>query len=244
MIARVRLYPSGGRAPVAGRQGFVTAGRACYDGPVGATAAERWSPKNEGMGSVRRSYVFVLLCLWILTTGSTCQSTVQGGSLQVQGNNGGAVLVVLVAVGVACLANPEACGGREPTPLDKVRMTFESGLDLLDRGDPAGLDRICIAGFQGDARAQYFYGIYLLRQGPTERAASLAWLKRAAAQDHKAARYVLAQLTGRAAAPGPGPVRRPQAVPPPALHACLTGPRPGRAAPTLEAARGAADRNG
>lgn len=196
------------------------------------------------MGSVRRTYVFVLLCLWVLTTGSSCQSTAQGGSLQVQGNNGAAVVVVLVAVGVACLANPEACGGGEPTPLDKVRMTFESGIDLLDRGDPAGLDWICVAGFQGDARAQYFYGTYLLRQGPTERAASLAWLKRAAAQDHKAARYVLGQLTGRAVAPASGPVRRPQAVPPPALHACLTGPRPGRAATILEAARGAVDLGG
>jgi hypothetical protein len=196
------------------------------------------------MGSVRHIYVFVLLCLWVLTTGSSCQSTAQSGSLQVQGNNGAAVVVVLVAVGVACLANPEACGGGEPTPLDKVRMTFESGIDLLDQGDPAGLERICIAGFQGDARAQYFYGTYLLRLGPAQRAASLAWLKRAAAQDHKAARYVLARLTGRGVAPASGPVRRPQAVPPPALHACLNGPRPVHAAPTLEAAHGAAGLSG
>jgi len=244
MIARVRLYPSGGRAPVGGWQGFVPAGRACYDGSVGATAAVRWSPEREGMGTMRRGYAFALLCLWILTTGSTCQSSFQGGSFQAQGNNGGAVLVVLVAVGISCLANPEVCGGREPTPLDKVRMTFESGVDLLDKGDSAGLDWICVAGFQGDARAQYFYGIYLLRQGPSRRAASLAWLKRAAAQDHKAARYVLGQLTGRAAAPGSGPVQRPRSVPPPALHACLTDPRPGRPAAILEAAGAAADLSG
>lgn len=187
------------------------------------------------MGSDRRVFVLALLCLWVLTTASTCQSTVRSSNFRAQGNGAGVVLVVLAGVAVACLASPEGCGEREPTPLDQVRMTFESGVDLLDKGDPSGLDWICVAGFQGDPRAQYFYGIHLLRQGPTQTAASLAWLNRAAAQDHKAARYVLVQLTGKAIEPPVGPIPRPQSVPPPALHACLTGPRSGRPDPVLEA---------
>ena len=114
-------------------------------------------------------------------------------------------------------------------------MTFDAGVDRLDKGDPSGLDTICIAGFQGDARAQYFYGVYLLRRGPAQTAASLAWLRRAAAQDHKAARHVLAQLTGRPLRAPTGPSLQPRSVPPPAIHACLTGPRPGRPAAILEA---------
>lgn len=187
------------------------------------------------MGSDRRAFVLSLLCLWVLTTGSTCQSTVQGGSFRAQGNGAGVVLVALAGVAVACLASPEGCGEREPMPLDHVRMTFESGVDLLEKGDPSGLDWICVAGFQGDPRAQYLYGIHLFRQDPTQTAASLAWLNRAAAQDHKAARHVLIQLTGRAIDPPVGPILRPRSVPPPALHACLAGPGPGRPDHILEA---------
>ncbi|MDX1424162.1 MAG: hypothetical protein R3322_13550 [Kiloniellales bacterium] len=184
---------------------------------------------------MRHASVLALLFVWIATTGSSCQSTVQGSNFRAQGSGAGVVLVVLVGAGVACLANPEGCGPREPTPIERVQMTFQSGLERLENGDPSGLDWICVAGFQGDPRAQYFYGVRLLRQDPPRTAASLAWLRRAAAQDHKAARYVLAQMTGRPAPPPSGPVLRPQPVPPPALHACLSAPRPGRPAPVVEA---------
>jgi TPR repeat protein len=182
------------------------------------------------MGSVRRSFFLALSCLWILTTGSTCQSSVESGHFQAQGNGAAVVLVVLVGAGVACLADLDDCGGREPTALDRAEMTFEAGLERLKRGDSSGLGWICLAGLQGNARAQYFYGVHLLREDPRNLAASLAWLKRAAAQDHKAAGYVLSQMTDRTEDASAGPAGRPTAIPPPALRACLTGPASERSA--------------
>jgi TPR repeat protein len=188
------------------------------------------------MGSVSRRLVFALLGVWFLTTGSTCQSTLQSSSFRAQGNGAAAVvLVVLVGAGVACLADPEGCGGREPTPFDQVRMTFESGVDRLEKGDSSGLQLICLAGLQGYAKAQYFYGVHLFRQDPAHPAQSLAWLRRAAAQDHKAARFVVAQTTGRSNEPSTGPNLEPLPVPPPALRACTMGARPGRPVHLLEA---------
>lgn len=196
------------------------------------------------MGSTRRSFIFALLCLWIMTTGSTCQSTFQGSTFQAQGQGAGVILVVLVGAGVACLANLDDCGGREPTPLERVHKTFESGLALLDRGDPSGLDLICLAGLQGDPQAQYFYGVHLLRRDPAHVAESLAWLRRAAAQDHKAARYVLVQMADRRRGASTGPLRQPLAVAPPALQACVTRPPAGKRAHALEALSRAHDPRG
>ena len=81
------------------------------------------------MGKVRRSFVLGLLGIWILTTGSTCQSTFTGSNFQAQGEGAGVILVVLVAAGISCLAYPEACGGGEPSPLKRVHMTYQSGVD-------------------------------------------------------------------------------------------------------------------
>lgn len=179
------------------------------------------------MGTVRRRLVLGLLGIWILTTGSMCQSTVTGSHFQAQGEGAGVILVVLVAAGISCLAYPEACGGGEPSPMERVQMTYESGADLLANGDSSGLYLICLAGQQGYAKAQYRYGVYLFRQGPARYRESLAWLKRAAAQDNKAARYMLSQLTSWSP-PTPGRrVARPLSVPPPALRACANDPAAG-----------------
>ncbi len=184
---------------------------------------------------MRHSFFLALAWLWILTTGSTCQSSVESSHFQAQGNGAAVVLVVLVGAGVACLADLDDCGGREPTAVDRAQMTFEAGLARLKRGDSSGLDWICLAGLQGNARAQYYYGVHLLREGPENRAASLAWLKRAAAQDHKAAGYVLRQMTDWTDGASAGPAGQPPAVAPPALRACVTGPAPGQSAAVLQA---------
>ena len=105
-------------------------------------------------------------------------------------------------------------------------MTYQSGVDKLANGDPSGLEMICLAGLQGYAKAQYHYGVYLFRQHPARYDESLAWLKRAAAQDHKAARHLLSQLTGWTQQASAGPVVRPLPVPPPALRACVSDPAP------------------
>ena len=210
---------------------FITGDRACY------TALRYWTGCLGiwGMGSLRRSFIFALLCIWILTTGSSCQSTVTGSSFQAQGEGAGVILVVLVAAGVACLANEYGCRGRPPTPLEQVQGTFESGVDLIKQGDSAGLDWICLAGHQGYARAQYYYGVHLFRQDPTNSVESLAWFRRAAAQDHKAARQMLVQMTDWTSGAWDGPAPRPLTVAPPALRACVTGPASVRPVHALEA---------
>ncbi len=198
---------------------FIAGDRACY------TARHNWVGclDTRGMGSLRRTFIFALLCIWILTTGSTCQSTVTGSSFQARGEGAAVILVVLVAAGVACLASENGCQGREPTPLDQVQTTFESGVDLIKNGNSAGLDWICLAGHQGYAKAQYYYGVHLFRHDPTNSVESLAWLKRAAGQDHKAARHLLVQMTDWTSEAWNAPAPRPLAVAPPALRACVTG---------------------
>jgi hypothetical protein len=144
---------------------------------------------------MRRGFIFGLLCIWIATTGSTCQSSFTSGSFQAQGEGAGVVLVVLVAAGVSCLASEYGCRARPPGPFDQVQETFESGVAQIENGTPAGMDLVCLAAHQGYAKAQYYYGVHLFRQDPTNSVESLAWLKRAAAQDNKAARFMVAQMT-------------------------------------------------
>lgn len=177
---------------------------------------------------MRRYFILALLGIWIATTGSSCQSTASGGSFRAQGEGAGVILVVLVAAGVSCLANDFKCGSPEPGPFHEVYETFETGVAQVEAGDPAGLDLICLAAHQGYAKAQYYYGVHLFRQNPTNAGESLAWLERAAAQDHKAARYMLAQMSDWRPAAQDAPASRPLAVSPPALRACVErpGPRP------------------
>jgi hypothetical protein len=210
---------------------LITGPRACY---TALRYRMGWFD-TMGMGSLRRSFVFALLCIWIATTGSTCQSTVTGSHFQARGEGAAVILVVLVAAGVACLASENGCQAREPTPFDQVQTTFESGVDLIEEGDSAGLDRICLAGHQGYAKAQYYYGVHLFRHDPTNSVESLAWLKRAAAQDHKAARHMLVQMTDWTSGARGVPALRPLAVAPPALRACVTRPAAAPPVPVLEA---------
>lgn len=182
---------------------------------------------------MRRCFIFGLLCIWIATTGSSCQTTVTGSNFQAQGEGAGVVVVVLVAAGVACLTSEYGCRAVPPGPFHQVQATFESGVEQIENGNPAGLDLVCLAAHRGYAKAQYYYGVYLFRQNPTNSVESRAWLKRAAAQDHKAARFMLAQMTDWRRAAGDGPALRPLPVSPPALRACVE--RPGARPPVLEA---------
>jgi len=178
------------------------------------------------MGTVRRKAILAAFGIWILTTGSTCQSTIQGSQFQAQGEGAAVILVVLVAAGISCLAYPDGCGEREPLPMDPVYRTYEDGVERLNDGDSSGLELVCVAGHQGYAKAQYHYAVHLFRQEPPRYEASVAWLKRAAAQDHKAARHMLSQLVNWSQSRSSGPVLRPLAVSPPALRACAIGPAP------------------
>lgn len=187
------------------------------------------------MGSVRRSFSLAFLFLWILTTGSTCQSSIEGGHFQAQGSGLAVIAVVLVAAGVSCLADSEICGGREPTASDQAQLDFETGLSRLKKGDSSGLSWICLAGLHGNARAQYFYGVYLLRRNPANPAASLVWLRRAAAQDHKAAGFVLRQMTAGTKDSSAGSAAQPTGIAPPALRACATGAAAGGPAGVMDA---------
>ena len=177
--------------------------------------------------------LLALAAVWILTTASSCQTSFQSTRVQASGEGAAVVVVVLVAAGIACLASEGPCGAAEPSPLEPVQAAFRDGLARVERGDPAGWGEICVAGHQGYAKAQYAYGVHLFRQAPDRVAdkssASLAWLRRAAAQDHKAARHLLARMTAWPAPGfdgfngGAGPVRRPLPVAPPALRACTLG---------------------
>ena len=184
---------------------------------------------------MRRSVVYALLFVWFATTGSSCQTTATGSNFQAQGEGAGVILVVLVAVGVACLTSENPCDPYEPGPFDQVQSTFETGLKMIEAGDPAGLDWVCLAARQGYAKAQYYYGVHLFRRDPSNATESLAWLSQAAAQDHKAARYMLVRMSDWREGATAAPVARPLPVSPPALRACVTRPPGAPRAPVLEA---------
>ncbi len=173
---------------------------------------------------MRRAWISGLVMLWLLTTGSSCETTGQTNSLRIESADGGVVIMLVVVAGY-CLLKPERCGGGEPTPLQKVQATFEDGVRRYQQGDPAGLQWVCLSAHQGYAKAQYFYGAHLFRRDSAHPSESIAWLERAGAQGHTAANFLLRQIGGRADTDeaGPGPV--PAAVAPPALVSCVADQR-------------------
>ncbi len=184
---------------------------------------------------MRQRFILAFIALWFLTTGSSCQTSFQSSNFSAQGQGLAVVAVVLVAGGIFCLAD-ERCGAGAPTPRERLEADFQAGRRSFEAGDRAGLARICVAAQQGSARAQYYYGAYLLRRDGAFTPESLIWLERAAAQGHKAAAFVLYQAGGTPARTV-RPLAVPRAVPPPALRACAR-----RADGDLLEARGAPDR--
>jgi hypothetical protein len=173
---------------------------------------------------MRRAWISGLVMLWLLTTGSSCETTGQANSLTIQSADGG-VVIMLVLVAGYCLLDTERCGGGEPTPLQNVQATFENGVRRYRDGDPTGLQWVCLAAHQGYAKAQYFYGAHLFRRDSAHPSESIAWLERAGAQGHAAANFLLRQIGGRAHMGGAGPAPVPAAVAPPALVSCVADQR-------------------
>ncbi len=180
---------------------------------------------------MRRAWISGLVMLWLLTTGSSCETTGQANSLRIESADGG-VVIMLVLVAGYCLLDTERCGGGEPTPIQKVQTTFEDGVRRYQEGDPTGLQWVCLSAHQGYAKAQYFYGAHLFKRDPDHPSESIAWLGRAGAQGHTAANYLLRQIGGQTGFDGarPGPV--PAAVAPPALVSCVADQRVLRAGGT------------
>ena len=177
---------------------------------------------------MRRSLAFGLLGIWMLATGASCETTVQGGHFSAQASGTAAVAgvaVFLLGTGVYCLAYGEACAPDKAEvqaragARARAQGAFTAGLRRYREGDPAGLEGICLAAHGGYAGAQYFYGTHIFRQGPGRVAEGVAWLRRAAAQGHREADILLRQVNGRA---GPaGSDTAPAAIGPPTFMGCM-----------------------
>ncbi len=181
---------------------------------------------------MRRTLIFGLLTIWILTTGSSCQTNVNSGrgSFHASGAAAGVgVAVFLVGGGIYCIANTEECFPDEEAlqaqaaAYAEAQATFAAGLRRKREGDPAGIEWICQSAHKGYAAAQYFYGVHLYRLGPERRGESEAWLRRAAAQRHSEADLMLRQVAGGARPPADHNGSAPGAVEPPNSAACTDG---------------------
>jgi TPR repeat protein len=193
-----------------------------------------------------RTALFALLAMWFLTTGSSCQTTVNGGRTTIVASDAAAaagVGVSLVGVGIYCIAYTDECFPDEEAlkaqadAYERARQTFTAGLRRYRDGDPTGLEWICLSAHQGYARAQYFYGSYLYRQGTEQRDESVMWLSQAAAQGHPEAGVMLRQVAGEAAPAGPSVDGAPEMVGPPPVRACAAEPSPPRHAALAKGSR-------
>lgn len=180
-----------------------------------------------------RTALFALLAMWFLTTGSSCQTTVNSGRTTIVASDAAAAAgigVSLVGIGIYCIAYTEECFPDEDAlraqaeAYERARATFTAGLRRYRDGDPRGLEWICRSAHQGYARAQYFYGSYLYRQGPEQRSESVMWLSQAAAQGLPEAGVMLRQVAGEVAPSGPSADGAPEMVGPPSVRACAADP--------------------
>ena len=179
-------------------------------------------------GPMGRASLFALLAIWFVTTGSSCQTTIDNGNTTITASNAAAAVgfgVYLVGIGIYCIAYTEECFPDEEAlqaqadAYERARATFTAGLRRYRTGDPVGLEWICLSAHQGYAAAQFYYGAYLYREEPTQRAKAVDWLWRAAAQGLPEAEMMLRQVAGVVAPVEP---RTPGAriPPPPSIHAC------------------------
>ncbi len=178
-----------------------------------------------------RASILALLAVWFLTTGSSCSGSTSNGRTTIVATDyavAATVGVYLIGVGIYCIANTEECFPDEEAlqaqadAFESARATFTAGLRRHQKGDPTGLEWICLSAHQGYARAQHFYGAYLYKQGPEHEAESVDWLWRAAAQGHPEADMMLRQVAG-VSAPVTARVNHSQpAVAPPSIRACAS----------------------
>jgi hypothetical protein len=163
--------------------------------------------------SLVRPVRFVLLVLWVLTTGSSCSATSGSGGFMGEASGAAAgigIAVFLIGGGIYCLANTDDCFLDEEVQRARVeaftasQATFSEGLRRHRAGDPEGLALICLSAQEGYAQAQYTYGAELLRQEPPHTEEAKMWLQRAALQGHSQADLLL-RANGRPSnAPGTG----------------------------------------
>ena len=196
---------------------------------------------------MQRTLLFGLLTIWILTTGSSCQTNVNSGSGSFQASGaaaGASVVVFLVGASIYCIAYTEECFPDEEAlqaraaAYAEAQATFAAGLRRKGEGDPTGIEWICQSAHKGYAAAQYFYGVHLYRLGPERRIESEAWLRRATAQGHTAADLMLRQVAGGARPPANHNGSAPGAVEPPTFATCDDGQDPAATpSPDLQAAR-------
>lgn len=178
-----------------------------------------------------RPFLLALIAVWFLTTGSSCQGTVNNGHTTISGTDaavGIGVGVYLVGIGIYCIAYTDECFPDEEAlqaqadAYERARATFTAGLRRHRDGDPVGLEWICLSAHQGYAPAQYYYGAYLYRQGPEHRADAVDWLWRAAVQGQPEAGLMLRQVAGMVAPVEPQRIgaQAPPALP--SIHACAS----------------------
>lgn len=173
--------------------------------------------------------LFALLAIWLLTTGSSCSGSTSGGRTTIVATDWAAVAGVgfyLVGIGIYCIVNTEECFPDEEAlqaqfdAYERAGATYTAGLRRHREGDPVGLEWICLAAHQGFARAQYYYGSYLYRQGPAHREESIEWLWQAAAQGHREADMMLRQVAGLTARVDSNANGSKQSLPPPSILVC------------------------
>ena len=173
--------------------------------------------------------LLALLAIWFLTTGSSCSGSVNSGRTTVVATDwaaGATVALYLVGISIYCIANTEECFPDEEAlqaqadAFERARATYTAGLRRHREGDPVGLEWICLSAHQGYARAQYYYGSYLYRQGPAHRKESVQWLWQAAAQGHPEADLMLRQVAGLTARVPPRTASAEKKVPPPSVLVC------------------------
>ena len=176
-----------------------------------------------------RTSILALLAIWLLTTGSSCSATVNSGRTTIAASDAAAAAgigVTLVGIGIYCMVNTEECFPDEEAlqaqadAYERARATYTAGLRRHRNGDPAGLEWICQSAHQGYARAQFFYGSHLYRQGPQYEDESVGWLWRAAAQGHAEAGMMLRQLTGLTPPVGSRPSNGTATEAPPVIGGC------------------------
>jgi hypothetical protein len=175
----------------------------------------------RGRPRLSRPWLLGLLLVWLLTSASSCQMSVNNGSGTVAASGAAAgVGIGLFLVGGAflcvvhteeCFPDEEALRARYETHVG-AQARFTRGLRLYQAQDPEGLALICRSAHDGYAIAQYFYGSRLLKREPPRRAEAIGWLQRAGAQGHRTADLVLRREAGRAGLSMHGSAPSPQAL--------------------------------
>ncbi len=103
--------------------------------------------------------IFAVAFMWLLTTGSSCQTTTGSNGMIVQSQNGATIAMVLVFAAY-CLLDQEACGGGEPSLEQQLDAKFEENVRLFKSGEFRPTAKI--------PQARQWNGPTVLRNAPWE----------------------------------------------------------------------------